>query len=499
LFKDEPLLLRSTFIYAPAILLTRISALVLMVVATRLIDQTEYGLLTLVATIGEMTDIAVTNWLRIALLRLGGKGDVSRGSLMRAGQLLFVTTVLAVFISFAVSAVVVPERWLDFSIAVCGYLIAGAVGRFALTVLQMQQRHSTYALLEFLRAVLQLGLPVAAIFVFHGSFLTVSLGSSLGVLLAGIIAGYVAAHGVVAGPARFTHREFFALGIPLIIMALVGFGLNSAERVFLKIYADAGAVAIFAAAYALARQPIDMVANAINIGAFPEVVSRFDVEGPDAAARFLSELMALMMRLCLPVAALLMALSNDITRLVLPGEYHGQVDRLFPIIVLSVLCTNLTSFVYGSVMHAHKRPWLLIIADGCGSLGTIVLSLVLIPPLAEIGAARALAGGTIMSLIVCVIISHRLTPVPLPWRSICVSVAISVGVGAAASFTSWALHDCAAIIKLAAGGSVGGLVFLLLNATIYPDATARIVGKLTMRRASIGAASDGNGKTRKDR
>lgn len=56
------MLLRSTLIYAPAIVLTRVSALLLLVIATRLIDQAEYGLLTLVVTIGEMTDVAVTNW-----------------------------------------------------------------------------------------------------------------------------------------------------------------------------------------------------------------------------------------------------------------------------------------------------------------------------------------------------------------------------------------------------------------------------------------------------
>ena len=492
------MLLRSTLIYAPAILLTRISALLLLVVATRLIDQTEYGLLAFVATIGEMTDVAVTNWLRIALLRLGGKGDISRGSLIRAGKLMLVATAVAISISFAASAILVPERSLDFAIAVCGYLIAGAVGRFALTVLQMQQRHSTYSLLEFLRAVLQLGLPVAAILLFHGSFLTVSLGSSLGVLVAGIVGAYVALGRAVAGPPRFSHHEFFALGAPLIVMALVGLGLNSAERVFLKIYSDAGAVAIFAAAYALARQPIDMVANAVNMGAFPEMVSRFDDEGPDVAARFLSEIMALMMRLCLPVAALLVALGSDITRLVLPAEYHDQVGPLFPIIALSVLCANLTSFVYGSVIHAHKRPWLLIIATGCGSLGTIVLSMLLIPSFAEIGAAQALAGGTIMSLVACLVLSHRLTPVPVPWGDLGLSVVVSACVGGFASFSSSAFGDQAAIIKVAAGGIAGGLVFLVLNAIIHPDAAARIVNNHKLRLPFIGKATGRNPETGED-
>ncbi|MCP9232730.1 polysaccharide biosynthesis C-terminal domain-containing protein [Mesorhizobium sp. LMG 17147] len=475
------MLLRSTLIYAPAILLTRISALLLLVVVTRLIDQTEYGLLTLVVTVGEMTDIAVTNWLRIALLRLGGKGEVSGGSLMLAGQVLLATTALALVISVGASAVIVPERWVEFAIAVCGYLVAGSISRFALTVLQMQQRHSVYSMLEALRALLQLALPIGAILVFQDSFLTVSLGSSLGALIAGIVAGIMASRRVVTGPPRFTHRDFFALGVPLIIMALVGFGLNSAERLFLKFYYDASAVAIFAAAYALARQPIDMVANAINMGAFPEVVSRFDEDGPAASGLLLSQLMALMMRLCLPIAAMLVALSSDITELMLPSQYHGRFGLLFPIIAFSVLCANLTSFVYGVVVHAHKRPWLLIIANLFGSVATIALSLLLIPPMAEIGAALALAGGSVVGSITCIIISERLTPVPVPWRDIGVSVIISLSTGVAAKLASMVAGDVPAIFPLIAGGTVGAAVFFGLTSLFHPVAATQFVAQLRAR------------------
>ncbi|ESZ42904.1 polysaccharide biosynthesis C-terminal domain-containing protein [Mesorhizobium sp. L2C066B000] len=475
------MLLRSTLIYGPAILLTRVSALLLLVVMTRLIDQTEYGLLTLVVTVGEMTDVAVTNWLRIALLRLGGKGDVSRGSLMLAGQVLLVTTVLALIISVIASAVIVPERWIEFAIAVCSYLIAGSISRFALTVLQMQQRHSLYSMLEYLRGLLQLALPIAAILIFQRSFLTVSLGSSLAVLIAGIVACVVASGRVIGGPPRFTHQEFFALGVPLVIMALVGFGLNSAERVFLKLYYDAGAVAVFAAAYALARQPIDMVANAINMGAFPEVVSRFDEEGSEASGRLLSQLMALMIRLCLPVAAMLIALSGDITRLLLPAEYHGRFGLLFPIIAFSVLCANLTSFVYGVVVHAHKRPWLLIIANSFGSVATISLSFLLIPTMAEVGAALALAGGSLAGLAACIVIAERLTPVPVPWRDIAVSIIISICTGLAASLASTALGYMPAIFPLAAGGVAGAAAFLGLTWLFHPAAVTHFIGKLRAR------------------
>ncbi len=475
------MLLRSTLIYAPAILFTRLSALLLLVIATRLIDQTEYGLLALVVTVGELTDSAVTNWLRIALLRLGGKGEISRGSLLLAARVLAVTTGIGLAISIVASGLVVPERWADFAVAVCTYLVVGAVSRFALTVLQMQQRHSAYSLLEFVRAVLQLVLPIIAVMLAPHSFLVVSLASSAATLLAGLIGLRLALPRTVNGPARFTYAEFFALGVPLIALAIVSFGLNSAERVLLKFYYDAGAVAVFAAAYALARQPIDTIANAINMGGFPEMVSRFDEEGPAAAAAFLSQQMGLLARLCFPVAALLMALSTDIAGLLLPADYLGPVGQLFPLIAVAVMAANFSAFVFQNMIHAHKRPWLLTLVGAPGSIVTVALSLLVIPPLAEVGAALALAGGMITNLVTAIIVSRMLTPIPVDWRGLATSVAIAAATGVAAYLASGALGGVAPFFRLAAGGMAGGLVFLGLTALLYPRETRAIANRLRAR------------------
>lgn len=475
------MLLRSTLTYAPAVLLTRISALLLLAIATRLIDQTEYGLLALVVTIGEMTDVTVTNWLRISLLRLGGKGDVARSNVRLAWRVLLGTTTLALVISVAASALIVPERWMEFATAVSVYLIAGALSRFGLTVLQMQQRHTTYALLEFLRAVLQLALPIIAIPLFGDSFLIVSLGTSLGTLVAGLISLLLATRRLVTGAPSFTYREFFTLGLPMIVTTLVGFGLVDAERIILKMFHDAGAVAIFAAAYALARQPIDMLANAANMGAFPELVSRFDEEGGEAAAAFLKELMALMMRLCLPVAVLLVVLSEEITTFILPADYLGGIVMLFPIITVSVLAGNLSNVVYSSIVHAHKRPWLLAAVYGLGSAVGIGLSFLLIPTLAELGAALALLGGSLTVLVACIAVSRQLTPIPIPFREIGVSLVIALACGVSANFVAEELVRFHVFFRLTAGGMAGLVTFLALNALFHRETTARIAADFKER------------------
>lgn len=477
----SPLLLRSTLIYGPAILLTRISALLFLILATRIVDPVEYGLLTLVVTVGEMTDIALTNWLRVTLLRLGGKGDITRGSLTRAGNILVLTTFSGFAIAIAASAIIVPERWSEFSIAVCSYLLAGAVARYALTILQMQQRHATFSMLEFLRAVLQLAFPAATMLIEHNSFLAISLASSLGMLIAGIVANIAAWKHVVKGPPRFSHRDFLTLGIPIIAIALVGFGLSNAERILLKLYQDAAAVAIFASAYALARQPVDMIANAINMGAFPETMSRYDENGPKSAAAFLSQFMALTFTLALPVVAILAALSLDVTALLLPSTYVGPYTLLFATIAISAFLTNIADFVYGTMVYAHKRPWLFIISKTLGTCTNVGLAMLLIPTMAEAGAALSLTGAAIVNLIASAMICNRLTPIALPWRAIAAAVFVSACVWLSAHFARELLGAAPLIVRLAVAGSIGGLVFLALNALFNPETVRQAAIKIRHR------------------
>lgn len=476
------MLLRSTLIFAPAVFLVRVSALILLVIATRLLAPAEYGLLTLVVSVGELADMALANWLRIAFLRLGGTGAISRGSVLRALSVSTMTTGAAIALALAATPFVVPERPVEFGLAVTLYLIAGAVGRFVLTLLQMRQRQGHYALLETLRAFLQIALPVAVMLLGARDFLAVSLASSGGALIATLIGAVSVVPGLVAGPSRFTYRELFAFGVPLMIMALVGFGLNNAERIVLKLYYDAGAVAMFAAAYVLARQPIDMVGNAVNMGGFPEFVSRFDRDGAEAAGQFLSQQMTMMLAISLPVAALLMGLSGDITALVLPDAYIDRTGWLFPLIGLAVLLANLKTFVFDNVVHAFKRPWLMIRSLAPGSAATILFAVLLIPPFAADGAAAALAGGALVSLVLSILISRRLLKVPVAWRRIGQSLAIAMVAGVVARGGSLALGEAMPIVRLAVGGTAGSLVVLCGYALALPEETRRVLSRLRARR-----------------
>ncbi len=184
----------------------------------------------------------------------------------------------------------------------------------------------------------------------------VSLASSAATLAAGLVSLWFASGGVVAGPARFTHRELFTLGVPLIAMAVIGFGINSTERILLKVYYDAGAVAgvrrhLRAGARSRsipsptpstwALSPKWWRASTARGRRRPRVHRPAD--GADGAA-------------LLPIVALLVALSHEIGMLLLPPAYHAHVGELFPIVALSACSpSNFAAFGFENMFHAHKR------------------------------------------------------------------------------------------------------------------------------------------------
>ena len=92
-----------------------------------------------------------------------------------------------------------------------------------------------------------------------------------------------------------------------------------------------------------------------------------------------------------------------------------------------------------------------------------------------------MAGGALVSLVACIVISQRLTPVPVPWRDIGVSVFISASTGLSASLASSVLGDVPALFRLGAGGIAGGLVFLGLNWVFHPVAAKQFVIKAWAR------------------
>ena len=201
-------------------------------------------------------------------------------------------------------------------------------------------------------------------------------------------------------------------------MALVGFGLNNAERLFLK-------AITMPAPSRFSRRPMRWRGSRSTWWPMPSIWAPFPKWSAGSMRKAQMppprscRIMALMLRLCLPVAALLVALrvpDYDLCaagRLPWPCRPAVSAHRLFVLVHQS---DQLRLWQRGACAQEAMA------ADLANAMGSVRNDrpVAAADPAAWPKTARRwrLPGGTLISLVACIIISERLTHVPVPWRDI---------------------------------------------------------------------------------
>jgi O-antigen/teichoic acid export membrane protein len=403
------MLLKSTLIYAPSILLPRVAALLVVLCLTRLLPVAEYGLYALTVVVGEILDMTCTSWIRLAQLRL----DTSRRNSLRSATAKSLTLTaaalcLGVIASFAIARALVPAEYKVFGLSVGFYLVANGFLRLGLTVLRMRGRAATYSALEGARAVCIAACAIAAVLFVSRSFVAASVATSLVTAFFATLAYFLCLRGVDQDLVVATgYRERIRYGVPIVFLMVVTYLVTSSDRLLLQILASSASLGIYAAAYALARQPIEALANAVNQGSFPELIARFETGGRDAAARFIGETLVFLLAILLPVLLLVCALSQPIVHLLLPAAYRGMAPMILPYVALGAIFFHVKVFVFDQVFYVVRKNWIQVATFLPAGVVAIVANAVLIPQSGALGAAIAMCLANMVGVLTSAIVSAR--------------------------------------------------------------------------------------------
>lgn len=471
-------MLRSTLIYAPAVLMPRLAALVSLIIMTRLLSQADYGLLVLTVTVGEMADAALSGWARISLLRLGSATRISTGAIALAARVSAATSLAAVATAAIGGIVLVPDHPAAFALATASYVANNTVNRLALSVLQIEERRALFSLLESGRAIGIVLVPTLVVLFWMPSFLAASLSGSIVTGLFGIVALRCAVAGATSGAAPFTAGDLFRFAGPFILLAFLAYGIGSIDRVMLKALQDAAAVGVYAAAFVLAAQPLDAIGNAINLQAFPRIVARYDRDGPDGAARDAAQGIELLLKLALPCAGLLVVLRGEIAELLLPASYHDIAVAVMPVIAGGAVCVQLKYFGFDNVFHAARRNWLQSASLAPAFIVAVAVGLLAIPAWGPLGAAMSYAASAFTGVLGSALLGRRIVRVSLSPREIGKAV-LSAGMtmlaasAVIAAAPALPLHGTLVVALFA-----GGMAFLLGNALLHWPDTRRALHAL---------------------
>jgi O-antigen/teichoic acid export membrane protein len=390
--------LKSTAIYLPGILIPRAMSLALIIIMTHFLPKSEYGLLTLVITVGELVDTSLTTWVRLALLRLGAGGRISTGLASVVLKTVLATTAIGCVVGFIVAIFVIKEDYIRFWMAVSTYTCGISLLRFGLALLQLENKSITYTALEISRAIISFGLATISTYFFGAEFIYPSLAVSLTTCAFAAIAIRTGLRSLSPSTAIYNYRDVTAFAGPLLILSVLTIVANAMDRLFLQSYWGAATVGAYAATYALARQPIDVIANAINTGGYPALVNHFESGGRIEAETFLRNQFGFFLKFMLPVAAVLYAIQGDLFVALLPADYRDQAGSVFGWIMVGAMAYNLRSALFDNVYLVERRNILQLKYFVVVFLVGITVAALAIPRLGVIGSSYVFASWTVLAL-----------------------------------------------------------------------------------------------------
>jgi O-antigen/teichoic acid export membrane protein len=475
------MLVKSSILYAPAMLAPRLASFALILYLTRRLGPAEFGLFSLVTVVGEILDMSASNWVRFSLLRSDTlRTGAWRDAFFKCGVLLAGTTLVACLTTLLASIFMAHERVLGFAFATSAYIASNSFLRFGLTTLQMRGNRLEYSGIESLRSI---GILASAWVVASRSgptFVDVALANALvtvGFALYAVGRGLV---GLPAGTEAATgYRSRLIYGLPIIALQIVQYTVASSDRIALKLLTGASTVGLYAAGYALARVPIDIVGNAVNQGGFPAFMRVYDDEGPIGAARFIENAFELMTLLLFAALGLSIGVAHVLAEAFLPAKYQAVVPAVLPLIALGGVLMGLKSYVFDNIFHAVRRNWLQVLTYGPAGVATSVFCFLLIPQFGSIGAASAFVIGASCGLTTSYLVTRRMVRLTINGVELIKALAAAVLGGITAHILETTLHGLPAIVVLMLSGGIGAAVWSVavfaLRPRILEPARDRIV------------------------
>ncbi len=456
---------RATYpLYIAANVAPRVAMFVLFMVFTRVLPVQEFGFFALVITMGEILDMTVSNWVRVYILRTdAGAPKLSARRIGRALSLSWGTTVFSLLIAAITVPMVSAVRDGDLVLGTIAYIIAFSLARLTLTLAQLTQRHAVYAAIEGARAI---GIAVATAivaFTHIQSFLPASLILSL--VTAGISAAsllYTLRGLPRPRLSRKGYQAALGFGLPFMLASLLTYSLGWLDRFIINYFAGPSSVALYVAAFAIARQPVELLIGPFNNYAFPVLARAYRNHQSNEAAAMQTGAITAILAISTATVAGLTLLADPLATLFFPIDYHASVATLIPFVALGTLFLMLKQFVFDNSFHITRRTWLLLATMVPSALISITLGIVLIRDHGNLGAAVTYVVSTFVALCASAAASLRVLRFEIPWRRFA-QIAIAT---MAASALTWAVLPFVVPLGLFAGIAAGVVTFSVLYAAV---------------------------------
>lgn len=245
---------------------------------------------------------------------------------------------------------------------------------------------------------------------------------------------------------RFSRRDAVDLlgyGLALIPAALLSFLIHLSDRYFLKHFVSLSAVGIYALGYRFG-EILYFVILAFELAYPPFVFGH--LKSPDAPrlyARVCTYYLALLGAMWLAVSLP----AEEIVTLMAHPAYHDSY-RVIPWIAGAFLFQGIGA-VWNVGMQVHRIVRYRLLISASTAILTLGVNVLLIPRFGMMGAAAAALTSFVYQFVVQIVVGHRLYPVPYEWGRIVRLAAVGMSLYVVAGLITWGSIPAALVGKAA--------------------------------------------------
>lgn len=405
------MLIKHGAIYLVSRILPGLVAFTSLVVYTRLLSPEEYGAYILVITAMSLVQVNLFSWLDLSLLRMLPAHQPDPRSLL--------STVLGLFmLVMAAITMVALLAWSLMSDPVLqGLLLLGipilwvhAWMELNLKLCQSALMPIRYGILLSIRSATTLGLGVAL--VLHGLGAHGPLvGFLVGTAIACVVSLFWQWRGIRPRIDWKLARSLASYGIPLTGSIALVFIIDSADRFLLARFLGSDAVGVYAAAYDLASQSLQVLMMAVNLAAYPLAIRAYEAGGVPAALDQLRENGNLLFSVAVPATVGIIVLAEPIAEVLLGAAFREAARTILPWVALAVFAAGLKVFFFDMAFQLTKRSMPMMWSVGAGAVINVLLNLWWIPKYGLIGSAAAAIVAYVIALAICIAIGRRFIPI----------------------------------------------------------------------------------------
>ena len=466
-------LVRGLVGYAPAVIVPRLLMLAQITLLTRFIPQAEFGRLVLVMTVGDALDALCCNWIRTVLGRFGAGRKEKLAEEAALSFLLYAAFAgcLALPAAYVVSNRFSESGATTFFLCVAGYLLTNGVVRNTLTLLALQGLKLSFFIVEAVRTgfgfVVVMGLAITGTATTYAPLAAVINAATA--LAAVIGLGLALKRTGLRWPTHWGwDRRGYAL--PLFAGAIIGIVLNQSDRIVTEAFAGPVALATYAAAVTLARQPLEFIFSVINVRTFPELMEAYETGGAKAGSERIADLISVMAMLACPAAIGLALVADPLARTFLSPAYVETARTVIPLGALAGIFVGFKMFVFDQPLHMTKTIWRNIVVTVPVLLASLGLSAVLASHFGAAGCVIGIVIQAALALAISVVQAHQAIPVALHTDDLariglmCAAMAVAV---ATVRFVTADAHWPAAV-ELAAAVVAGGVSYAATGWLLMP-------------------------------